>query len=598
MKTIRLRVPGLVLGVMCLLSACGGADDSGPTVVRTGNASLVLQFDGASQIDSTALAEMALQPEVRRYVDSHAQENANQGADAASTGAKDTATASRFDANLLAATSGAIGETPLPHATQAPVSPAERQLIKAYLNAPSDRGLSSFLAVVSLNKSLLNPFNASSQGERFKYTLLARYFLGRSLELGRREAWLTILESATQDQIDRVVSKGGKVTSEEDHPAHRFFNQTFNYRESDRYIALQQLLDDFVGQPKNVYTAFTLTAANTWIGGEAEYGDPTALYNFVVGGYLSVHTMALAQQLEVAWLADNRATPRFRMATILGGFSALNRRWLTKLHGDDAAVAALDNEHRQWRLVQRAFHAFTVGLSFFEEQANFAEGLAAWQDSFVHCAEVPVRTCSNLPRFSHNFASFVLGYVDFLLKAGQTDAARQFLSIRNLPDQFPPMAAYKTWDLGRASWESRGAQVAWMRPVTSESNLVGNIYFSNYYLWQRKLIDRYLHQLAPAQFTAAGRLGEFHWRRGEVKHLREAMPFDDVEVGMALKALSANGVRMHFEFYRVGGNNERIKLAHGEAEAAWVARDALEPSPMPAVYLDALQALIPSPAPA
>ncbi|WP_295953439.1 hypothetical protein [Rhodoferax sp.] len=94
-------------------------------------------------------------------------------------------------------------------------------------------------------------------------------------------------------------------------------------------------------------------------------------------------------------------------------------------------------------------------MSFFEEKNHFAEGLAAWQDSFTHCAEVPVRTCSNLPRFSHNFEGFVLGYVDFLLKAGDVESAYKYLSIRHVPDQFPPMAAYPQWTLGQAAWEYR-----------------------------------------------------------------------------------------------------------------------------------------------
>jgi hypothetical protein len=451
MRYQRFLAQGLACAFISLLAACGNDDETTQPAVQTANSSLVLEFDGARQVDAAALSAMASQADVRQYIDS------NNSSAAAQTAA--TAAAALAGDGSLATTSGAVNETPLPHSTQVPVPLAERLLVKAYLNAPGDSVLTSFLALASLNKSLLNPFSQASQGERFKYTLLAQYYLNRAKDLGRREAWIPALIAAAQTQIDTVVSRGTAVTSEENHPAHRYFNETFNYKEGNRYNALALLLDDFVVQPKNVYTAFQLTAANTWIGGEAEFDDPTVLYNFVVGSYLSIHTMSLAQQLEVAWVANQNATPRFRMATILGGFSALNRRWLAKLHGDTVAVEALDDEHRQWRLVQRAFHAFTVGLSFFEEQEHFAEGIAAWQDSFTHCAEVPVRTCSNLPRFSHNFASFVLGYVDFLMKAGQADAARQYLSIRHVPEQFPPMAAYQTWDLGRASWEYRETHV-------------------------------------------------------------------------------------------------------------------------------------------
>ena len=447
----RLFAQGLACALIYLLTACGNGDEAAKPAVQTANSSLTLEFEGARQVDAATLSAMAAQADVLQYIDS-----ANSTAGSASA---PIAAVTLVGDGGLATSTGAVNETPLPHSTQVPVPLAERLLVKAYLNAPSDSVLTSFLALTSLNKSLLNRFSQAGPGERFKYTLLAQYYLNRAKDLGRREAWIPALISAAQAEIDAVVSRGAAVTSEENHPAHRYFNETFNYKEGNRYTALARLLDDFVEQPKNVYTAFQLTAVNTWIGGEAEFDDPTVLYNFVVGSYLSIHTMGLAQQLEVAWVANNNATPRFRMATILGGFSALNRRWLAKLHGDSVAVQAVDDEHRQWRLVQRAFHAFTVGLSFFEEQEHFAEGIAAWQDSFTHCAEVPVRTCSNVPRFSHNFASFVLGYVDFLLKAGQADAARQYLSIRHVPEQFPPMAAYQTWDLGRAGWEYRETHV-------------------------------------------------------------------------------------------------------------------------------------------
>ena len=49
----------------------------------------------------------------------------------------------------------------------------------------------------------------------------------------------------------------------------------------------------------------------------------------------------------------------------------------------------------------------------------------AFEDAVAHCAEEPVRTCSDRPRFSFNFLGFMLGYVDFLLKSGETDAAAQ-----------------------------------------------------------------------------------------------------------------------------------------------------------------------------
>jgi enediyne polyketide synthase len=130
--------------------------------------------------------------------------------------------------------------------------------------------------------------------------------------------------------------------------------------------------------------------------------------------------------------------------------------------------------------------------------------------------------------------------------------------------------------------------------TSAESNLVGNIYFANYYHWQKRVIDRFFHRLAPELHTAAGRPGEFHWRHGEVNHLREAMPFDRIEVVMGLKSLFDHGLRLHFDFFRLTEDGQRQKLAHGECEAAWVQRGGDLPSPIPARYRDALREGLPA----
>lgn len=437
----------LILLLTMTITACGSDSSSSgsseptpPSATSSQNTigALMLEFDGAAQITANDLLAMESNPEVQKFLQGGVEKTEQIAAVMQLGGPQDF-----------------TNETPLPHSTQADVSAGERFLLKTYLNHPRDATLASFLALVNLNRSLLSSSARKHPGKAFKYTVLSQYFLSRAKDLGRTDRWIPAALMATQVQIDRVLARQQQVTSEENHPAHKFFNETFNYYEGDRYAALEKLLDDFVQSPKNVYTAFTITATNLWIGGEGDFEDPTVLQNFVLGSFFSIHTMKLAQQLEVAWLADNTATPRFRMASILGGFSALQRRWLAKVHNQPQAIAALDDEHRQWRLIQRSFHAFTVGLSFFEEPQNSLEGFNAWQDGFAYCFVVPNRTCTNQPRFSHNFGGFILGYVDALLQVGQVDAAKQFLSIRHDLTNFPPMAAYAQWDLGRAAWEYR-----------------------------------------------------------------------------------------------------------------------------------------------
>ena len=117
---------------------------------------------------------------------------------------------------------------------------------------------------------------------------------------------------------------------------------------------------------------------------------------------------------------------------------------------------------------------------------------------------------------------------------------------------------------------------------------MGNIYFANYYHWQKRLIDRFFHQLAPQLYTAHGMVGEFRFRRSQVRHLREAMPFDSIEVVMALKVLHTGAIQLHFDFYKLTSATARDKLAFGDCEAVWVQDGAQTPSDIPAVYLEAL----------
>jgi hypothetical protein len=341
-------------------------------------------------------------------------------------------------------------ETPFPHATQPSISVFEKSLLKAYLDSPDDIQLAKFLAIHHLSKALRNEQSAK-RGRALQHRIIALYFLSRARDLGANNQWIMRAITKSQRELDAVFARRDAITLDENHLAHRYFRDAFHHHEANRYIASEVLLDDFVRQPRNVYTAFGVTALNLWTGSEADYADPTALYNFVVGSYFSIHTMNLAKDLEEAWDRDPAHNTRFRMASTLGGFSLLQRRWLAKLHGDYQAVQLVDDEHRQWRIVHRAFHAFTIGLPWFEEPQNFAEAKFAFEDAIAHCQQEPIRTCGDHPRLSFNFLSFILGYVDFLLKNGDVQAAAFFLTFR----QPPVNNTYGDWDLGRGPFEHR-----------------------------------------------------------------------------------------------------------------------------------------------
>ena len=115
------------------------------------------------------------------------------------------------------------------------------------------------------------------------------------------------------------------------------------------------------------------------------------------------------------------------------------------------------------------------------------------------------------------------------------------------------------------------------------SNIVGNIYFANYYAWQGLVRDKFFYGIIPDYFRGVGEKGELICLGAEVKHLREAMPFDDIVVTMALKKLRKFSAVFYLEYFRAMPDGGRLKLAFGEHRCMWVLRDK-NGDPVPAKF--------------
>ncbi|HET9958487.1 MAG TPA: hypothetical protein VFQ61_28530 [Polyangiaceae bacterium] len=367
------------------------------------------------------------------------------------------------------ATEAVVGhETYLPNTAVQQTTRFERALLEAYLNSPRDAALAKLLAAYEwfrFNHAEEDKPEGACRGHdplraevaaaarRFRYGVYAEYFLNRARELGAQERWIEGARSFVEQELNFVSRPESPPVVEENLESHLFFTEAFNYEEQNRYEAVDKLLMDFVEQPNNVVTNAYLASSNIWLGGEAPYNDPTILYDFLLSSYFAVRSVHMAEAVELAWLQDPQHNPPFRLSSILGGWVVPARRWLALVQGDNAAVEALDAEHRQWLGTHRAFHSASVGLMLFDEPAHVLEGFNAWMAGYEHCAEFPeLRACSDRPKISFNRLSFVLGGVDYLLKLGQVDAARGTLSVR-----FDPSYdfRYDQWELGRKEWEHR-----------------------------------------------------------------------------------------------------------------------------------------------
>jgi acyl-CoA thioesterase FadM len=104
-----------------------------------------------------------------------------------------------------------------------------------------------------------------------------------------------------------------------------------------------------------------------------------------------------------------------------------------------------------------------------------------------------------------------------------------------------------------------------------DANLVGNIYFSNYYLWQGRVRDNFLNKIAPEFFSGSGEKGELRCINCKVNHMSEAMPFDRIAVRMHRSAVFKRGLNFYFDCYRITADGKRHKLGYGEHEAVWFA---------------------------
>lgn len=126
-----------------------------------------------------------------------------------------------------------------------------------------------------------------------------------------------------------------------------------------------------------------------------------------------------------------------------------------------------------------------------------------------------------------------------------------------------------------------------------DSNLVGNVYFSNYATWLGRTRDHFFNQMVPGMYTGELSVEPFNTRTF-IKHLREAMPFDQIQVVMKLKQYSQNGLKLYFEYYQFKDGKRSFKIAFAEHEVTWTeaTRDSILISEMPASLHRAFKAII------
>ena len=120
-----------------------------------------------------------------------------------------------------------------------------------------------------------------------------------------------------------------------------------------------------------------------------------------------------------------------------------------------------------------------------------------------------------------------------------------------------------------------------------ETNLVGNVYFTNHLAWQGRCREMFLRDHAPDVIGELSRGLSLATVSCSCEYFAELMAFDEVTVRMRLAELVQNRIRLAFEYWR----GEEL-VSRGGQQIACMKREGekLVPTPVPPSLKEALAA--------
>ncbi|PRX44684.1 enediyne biosynthesis thioesterase [Prauserella shujinwangii] len=123
-----------------------------------------------------------------------------------------------------------------------------------------------------------------------------------------------------------------------------------------------------------------------------------------------------------------------------------------------------------------------------------------------------------------------------------------------------------------------------------ETNLVGNVYFTNYLRWQGHTRERFLMDRAPGVLRALREDLALVTVSCHCDYFHELYASDTVEVRMSLGGIDGGRVTMLFDYFRVGDPLPQL-VAKGSQTIACMRRDGtgMRPVDVPAELADALR---------
>jgi enediyne biosynthesis thioesterase len=105
-----------------------------------------------------------------------------------------------------------------------------------------------------------------------------------------------------------------------------------------------------------------------------------------------------------------------------------------------------------------------------------------------------------------------------------------------------------------------------------ETNLVGNVYYANYILWQGRCREMFLKDEAPSIINDLSQGLALVTVRVSCDYFSELFAFDQVIIRMGLGEIKQNRITMVFEYWRVTDRGEEL-VAKGDQMAACMRRE-------------------------
>lgn len=122
-----------------------------------------------------------------------------------------------------------------------------------------------------------------------------------------------------------------------------------------------------------------------------------------------------------------------------------------------------------------------------------------------------------------------------------------------------------------------------------ETNLVGNVYYTNYLLWQGRCRELFLRQYVPEILDLLKEGFTLATVRVSCEYMTELAAFDEVVIRMRFERLKQNRLTIHFDYVRYSVAGEEL-VAQGAQEIACMRRngDRFIAEPIPEALRKAL----------